>query len=335
MNKSEKSIDMEKKKVIIVAVSFLILAVLVVIFTLLDLLYWSKQLNVLNISSMVLVAAVVVIFICKYQSENEIAEIKTSKEMDETYNLNGKRTAVIVCVVFLIFTLAVIITLFYLLYWNKPFNVLNISFIALLTSGAVNMCLRLKQLKSKTVEVEIPKETAKIEIPICKKTLLLSIVDYIILVVIGFSLLATLAGQQLIFFPALIKGVGGALILYFGAKGIYRTSKELSHKTIALTIDEHGIFDNSYRSELGFISWSDIKEIKTEYISAGKSLLIFPENPEKYLNEAEGSKRKLMKKNIRMSGTPLVISSETLKRSFKSLEKFIDDKFSEYKERSA
>ena len=251
-------------------------------------------------------------------------------------NINSKKIAIIVCVVFLVLlTLAVIITLFYLLYWNKPFNVLNISFIALLTSGAVNMCLWLKQIKSKTVEVEIPKETAKIEIPICKKTLLLSIVDYIILIVIGFSLLATLAGQQLIFFPALIKGIGGALILYLGARGIYRTSKELSYKTIALTIDEHGIFDNSYRSELGLIPWSDIKEIKTEYISAGKSLLIFPENPEKYLNEAEGSKRKLMKKNIRMSGTPLVISSETLKRSFKSLEKFIDDKFNEYKERSA
>jgi len=252
--------------------------------------------------------------------------------------INSKKTALIVYAIFFIFLILVVISiLFYLLHWNKPFNILNISIIIFVISGVISTYQQLKRIKKKTVEIEIPKEMDKIEVPLCEKWLIFSIVDSILLIVIGLSLLATIADPQTRFFPALMKGVGGALILYFGIKGAYSAIKKLFNKTITigLTIDEHGIFDNTSKQGFGLIAWSDIKEMKMDYM-VGESLLIIPKNPEKYINKTKGFRRKKMKEDIKMYGTtPLTIGSSKLKYNLESLEKFIDDKFNEYKERSA
>jgi hypothetical protein len=54
-----------------------------------------------------------------------------------------------------------------------------------------------------------------------------------------------------------------------------------------------------------------------------KFLLIFISNPDKYLDRVSGFKRKLMKGNMKIYGTPLSITSITLKCSFNELEKLI------------
>ncbi len=63
-----------------------------------------------------------------------------------------------------------------------------------------------------------------------------------------------------------------------------------------------------------------------------KFLLIGVENPEKYIGKAKsGIKARLMKTNMKMYGTPLSITSNTLKYDFNELEKLIQTEFEKNK----
>ena len=64
-----------------------------------------------------------------------------------------------------------------------------------------------------------------------------------------------------------------------------------------------------------------------------KFLLIYTSNPDKYLERVNGLKRKLMQSNMTMYGTPLSITSNTLKYNFDNLEKLILDRQKEQTER--
>lgn len=172
----------------------------------------------------------------------------------------------------------------------------------------------------------------KIEIPLSKTKLLFGIGGSILFVVLGLYFLTTMADQQTRFNASMVKGVGIASILFFGATGIYGT-KKMFDKTIGLTIDENGIFDNTNASSVGLIKWADITEIKTEQVASTKFLLIYTANPDFYLDKVKGFKRKLMEGNNRMYGTPLSITSNTLKYNFNDLEQIINDRLDEQRER--
>jgi len=69
-------------------------------------------------------------------------------------------------------------------------------------------------------------------------------------------------------------------------------------------------------------------EIKTEQVMSTKFLLIEVKNPEKYIGKAKSRmKARLMKTNMKMYGTPLSITSNTLKYDFNELEKLIQTEF--------
>jgi len=166
----------------------------------------------------------------------------------------------------------------------------------------------------------------KIEIPLSKTKLLFGIGGSIMFVVLGLYFITIMADQQTRFNPAMVKWVGIASVLFFGATGIYGI-KKMFDKTIGLTIDENGIFDNTNASSVGLIKWADITSIKTEQVASAKILLIYISNPGFYLDKVKGFKRKLMEGNNRMYGTPLSITSSTLKYNFNDLEKLLNDRF--------
>jgi hypothetical protein len=172
----------------------------------------------------------------------------------------------------------------------------------------------------------------KIEIPLSKTKLLLGLGGSALFVVLGLYFLTTMADQQTSFNPAILKGVGIASILFFGGTGIYGI-KKMFDKTIGLTIDENGIFDNTNASSVGLIKWTDITAIKTEQVASTIFLLIYTANPNFYLDKEKGVKRRLLEGNNRMYGTPLSITSNTLKYNFNELEKIINDRFYEQRER--
>ena len=118
-----------------------------------------------------------------------------------------------------------------------------------------------------------------------------------------------------------VKGVGILGILFFSATGILGF-KKLFDKKVGLIIDSNGITDNSNASSVGLIEWNDITDIITKQVMSTKFLLINVANPEKYIEKAKsGMKTKLMRSNMKIYGTPLSITSNTLKYDFGELEK--------------
>lgn len=176
----------------------------------------------------------------------------------------------------------------------------------------------------------------KTEIPLSKNKLFLGIAGSILFVILGIWLFTNADGFQehsmrLLRYPMIIKGVGILSILFFGATGIYGFRK-LFDKKIGLIIDSNGITDNSNASSIGLIEWNDISEIKTQQVMSTKFLLIKVINPEKYIEKAKsGMKAKLMRTNMKMYGTPLSITSNTLKYDFGKLEKLIQAEFKQNK----
>ena len=74
------------------------------------------------------------------------------------------------------------------------------------------------------------------------------------------------------------------------------------------------------------------KSIQTEQVASTEFLLIYISNPDYYLDKVKGFKRKLMQGNNKMYGTPLSITSNTLKYNFNDLVRLLNDKLNEQRE---
>lgn len=172
----------------------------------------------------------------------------------------------------------------------------------------------------------------KIEIPLSKTKLLLGLAGSILFILLGLYLWTVVAGQQTGINATLVKVVGLAGMLFFGATGIYGV-KKLFDKSVGLTIDENGITDNTNASSIGLIKWDDITEIQTAKVMSTQFLLIFTRDSHAILENASGMKRKLLERNLKMYGTPLSISSTTLMYHFNDLETLVKDRFNEYREK--
>src|SRR5690554_205847 len=126
----------------------------------------------------------------------------------------------------------------------------------------------------------------QIKIPLSKTKILLLLFGAIGFVVLGtlFILNPTKFISPIMRNPEIIRIAGIASVLFFGAAGVYGTRK-MFDKTIGLTIDNNGIFDNTNASSVGLIKWTDITEIKTEKFASTKTLLIYTTNPDFYLDK--------------------------------------------------
>jgi hypothetical protein len=169
-----------------------------------------------------------------------------------------------------------------------------------------------------------------IEIPFSKQKIVFGIVVSITFVILGYYLFAIIADQQNRLDPRLAKAVGILGIIFFGGTGIFAI-KKLFDKSLGLIISEEGIFENTNALSIGFISWDNITAIKIIQIKSTKILLIFVKNPQLYLDNVSGFKKFLMKSNHSMYGTPLSITSVTIKLKFNELEQIINQRFEEYR----
>lgn len=129
--------------------------------------------------------------------------------------------------------------------------------------------------------------------------------------------------------PLVFYFLGVASIL-LGLGGIASGLKIFFSKGMALIIDSNGITDNSSNLSVGLIKWTDITDIRSDNDNSTKFLYIFVKNPEKYIQKKKFTRR-LMRMNMGMTGTPLYISSISLKCSFKELERIVFKEFDRYK----
>tara|TARA_R110002096_G_scaffold410542_1_gene610295 strand:- start:1297 stop:1848 length:552 start_codon:yes stop_codon:yes gene_type:complete len=177
----------------------------------------------------------------------------------------------------------------------------------------------------------------KIEIPISKKKIVLLLIGVIILV-IG-AVLMTVEPERITLFhrkglilsPETVRIIGVVGIVFCGTTGVFFI-KKLFDKKVGLIIDEKGITDNSSALSIGLIEWKDINGIELTQVNSIKFLRIGVKNPEEYISKAKnGIKAKIMKINMNMYGSPIYITSNSLKYNFEELETIVQSEFKKNK----
>jgi len=118
--------------------------------------------------------------------------------------------------------------------------------------------------------------------------------------------------------PLLIHGVGIAGMVFFGLTGILGVRK-LFDKRPGLVLNSAGIIDNSSALAAGFIPWSEITGAAIYEVHRQKLLMIKVRNPEEFIHRGNVFKRAIVQINSKMSGSPIMISSNTLKTNFAEL----------------
>ena len=113
-------------------------------------------------------------------------------------------------------------------------------------------------------------------------------------------------------------------VLFFGMTGVFGLTKVFDNKP-GLIINQQGLIDNSSMVSGKLVKWSDIIGLEVSQIQSTKFLLIFVQNPEHYMDQASYVGRFWMKLNHKTYGTPLSISSNSLKCNFDQLIKMIEE----------
>lgn len=175
---------------------------------------------------------------------------------------------------------------------------------------------------------------SRIEIPLSKTKIILLVISSIAFIIFGvlFILNPDKFISPIFRNPQILRLIGLGAILFFSVTGLFGCRK-LFDKKIGLIVDEYGITDNTNASSVGLIEWADITGIETAEVMSTKFLLIYTLNPDKYLDSVKGFKRKLMQGNMKMYGTPLAITSNTVNYNFNELERLIQNSLIEQQEK--
>jgi hypothetical protein len=172
----------------------------------------------------------------------------------------------------------------------------------------------------------------RIEIPLSKKKMFLALIGSIIFIALGIAFM--LNPEKYISFvfrnAELIRISGIAAFIFSTLCAIYISIKLFDNKP-GLIIDQNGITDNSNMSSVGLIDWADITNINVGQVKSTKYLLIKNKNSQKYISRANKLNAMLLQANFKMYGTPISITSNSLKCDFEKLENLIRDKWNEYK----
>ena len=164
--------------------------------------------------------------------------------------------------------------------------------------------------------------TDQIIIPFSRTKIVLLILGAVALVA-GSVLLLYVADDQRRLPPTTARIVSILGIVFFTAGAIYGIVKVFD-KRPGLVLDREGIIDNSSAVAAGRIPWSEIQDIQTANISGQTFLAFYVSDPEKYLGRGNILKRGLVKANYKGYGTPIFISTITLKAKLPELEHQID-----------
>lgn len=160
-----------------------------------------------------------------------------------------------------------------------------------------------------------------IEIPLSKKKLTLMVIGSLIFVVLGILFVTNPEKytSSIMRSPTIIFIAGLASILFFGLCFFF-ICKKLGDKSPGLVISDEGILDNSSGVSGGQIKWTEINDISVIKIHRQKLIMLQVKNPQDYIErQTSGLKRKMMKINYKMYGTPLSITSNGLEISFDEL----------------
>ena len=171
------------------------------------------------------------------------------------------------------------------------------------------------------------KEENTITIKLSKKKLFLLIIACIAFITTCVWLWI-IADSQNRFTPIFVKLVSIVGVLFFGIILPFLILKLFDNKP-GLIINSTGIQDNSSAMGMKFIQWNEIIKIDIAQVQTTRFILIFITNPEEIIEKGNSIQKKLMRMNHKTYGTPISISSNSLKCNFDELLTIISQKLKE------
>lgn len=126
-----------------------------------------------------------------------------------------------------------------------------------------------------------------------------------------------------------VYGAAWASILFFGLCGFIGIKKLFDDRP-GLIISAVGIQDNSSGISAGLIPWKDIAGVSQYQVKTQQFVSIMVSDTEKYAAKGNLLKRMANRANIKMYGTPLSLSSNSLKISHNELFDLITSAFQKY-----
>lgn len=129
--------------------------------------------------------------------------------------------------------------------------------------------------------------------------------------------------------PQIVHAVGYVCVAFFGLCGAYGIAKLFDSKR-GLIFNHKGITDNSSGVAAGLIPWAEISGFSEYQIQRQKMLIIHVQDPKKYVDRGGAMKRALNKANMKMVGSPIAISSNSLKISYPKLLELVESSFKQY-----
>ncbi len=172
-------------------------------------------------------------------------------------------------------------------------------------------------------------EDERVVIPVSKAKMIIAIMGcFIFVIVCILMLIYDMSSAR--YNPFLVQVVALSGIIFFGIGGII-LFKKIFKKGKELIIDKEGIHDNF--GGIGLIKWKEISGMSVYQVASTKMLLIYLHEAETFIKNkvGEGIKAKLMKTNYKMYGTPISVSSVTLKYKFNDLKELIAEFYEKYK----
>lgn len=124
--------------------------------------------------------------------------------------------------------------------------------------------------------------------------------------------------------PMLFCVLGIVLILFFGLVSLFGL-KKLFDKSPGLVINYEGILDNSSGVSVGVIPWLEVSGIGEYQVQKQKFISVLLYDPNKYVNKGSFLKRMANRANKKMCGTPINISTNSLKICYEELLEVIQE----------
>ena len=159
-------------------------------------------------------------------------------------------------------------------------------------------------------------------VPLSKSKLLLLVVLAVGFVALGIWISqldpASIASQRRFNNPTLVHAIGVVAIVFFGLCGAVGVRKLFDSKP-GLVLSSAGVLDRSSAASERLIPWRDIERFDTYEMHKQKFLVVKLVAPEKYVASGGALKQALNRANMKMVGSPIAISSNTLKIGFDEL----------------
>lgn len=159
--------------------------------------------------------------------------------------------------------------------------------------------------------------TTQVVVPLSKSKRGLLLLGSIAFVV-GSLWIWSLADSQNRFSPIYLKVVAVAGLAFFGLCGVHGCFKLFDMRP-GLIIDSGGIVDNSSAVAAGRILWEEITGFSVSEIAGQRFLTVAVSNPQKFVRRGWFIVRLLNALNTKMTGSPINISSNSLKMQFDEL----------------